>query len=354
MASATPTPGAREQDPAPQHEVQASVVVDHLNVSFGKKNVITDVSFKIYKGEINGFLGISGAGKTTIIKVLTCQIPAKQWTGTVRVDGLDPASPKNTPAIMSRIGYVPQLEELNLYYELSPIDNVKIFAAAYGIPDARATELAEKYFTILDIPRDTWHHKVETMSGGEKKRVSIAIGLIHDPGLLFLDEPTTGVDASKRYDILNYLKKLNRQLGTTMVIITHDLEGFRSGSLNQLVQICDTVSIIRLGKLLEHDTPQNLISSLPSQGNIMKLVIPGLDNRGMRTITRERGVKYVMRAGNEVVEIFMNDVDNASASLLERLVAGGLAITEVTRERASFRRYFQLRIQIEEEKEASV
>ncbi len=343
MASATPAPGAREQEPAPQHEVQASVIVDHLDVSFGKKKVITDVSFKIYKGEINGFLGISGAGKTTIIKVLTCQIPAKQWTGTVRVDGLDPASPKNTPAIMSRIGYVPQLEELNLYYELSPIDNVKIFAAAYGIPDSRATELAEKYFTILDIPKDTWHHKVETMSGGEKKRVSIALGLLHDPGLLFLDEPTTGVDASKRYDILNYLKKLNRQLGTTMVIITHDLEA---------ALICDTVSIIRLGKLLEHDTPQNLIRSLPSQGNIVKLVIPGLDNRGMRAITRERGVKHVMRAGNDIVEIFMDDVENASAGLLERLVASGLPVTEVTRERASFRRYFQLRIQIEEEKEA--
>jgi ABC-2 type transport system ATP-binding protein len=335
----------RDQEATHPSDAQASVVVDHLDVSFGKKRVITDVSFKIYKGEINGFLGISGAGKTTIIKVLTCQIPAKQWTGTVRVDGLDPASLKNTAAIKSRIGYVPQLEELNLYYELSPIDNVKIFAAAYGIPDARATELAEKYFTILDIPKDTWHHKVETMSGGEKKRVSIALGLIHDPGLLFLDEPTTGVDASKRYDILNYLKKLNRQLGTTMVIITHDLEA---------ALICDTVSIIRLGKLLEHDTPQNLISSLPSQGNIVKLVIPGLDNRGLRAITKERGVRYVMRAGNDVVEIFMDDVENASAGLLERLVAGGLPVTEVTRERASFKRFFQLRIQIEEEKEAHV
>ncbi|MBN2149850.1 MAG: ABC transporter ATP-binding protein, partial [Candidatus Lokiarchaeota archaeon] len=216
------------------------------------------------------------------------------------------------------------------------------FAAAYGIPDARATELAEKYFKILDVPQDTWRHRVETMSGGEKKRVSIAIGLIHDPGILFLDEPTTGVDASKRYDILNYLKKLNRQLGTTMVIITHDLEA---------ALICDTVSIIRQGKLLEHDTPQNLIRSLPSQGNILKIVVPGLDNRGFRAITREPGVKHVMRAGNDTVEIFMDDVEGASAGLLERLVAGGLGIKEVTRERASFRRYFQLRIQIEEERE---
>nr|MDO8085398.1 ABC transporter ATP-binding protein [Candidatus Sigynarchaeum springense] len=321
---------------------EPSIVVDHLDVSFGKKKVISDVSFKIYKGEINGFLGISGAGKTTIIKVLTCQIPAKHWTGTVRVEGLDPAKPKNIQAILSKLGYVPQLEELNLYYELSPLDNVKVFAAAYGIPDSKVFELAEKYFTILDIPKDTWRHKVETMSGGEKKRVSIAIGLIHDPRLLFLDEPTTGVDASKRYDILNYLKKINRQLGTTMVIITHDLEA---------ALICDTVSIIRLGKLLEHDTPLNLIQSLPSQGNILKITTPGLDNRVFRAMTKEPGVKHVMRAGNDTVEIFMEDVEHASAGLLERLVANGLAITEVTRERASFRRYFQLRIQIEDEKE---
>ncbi len=319
-----------------------SIVVDHLDIRFGSKHVVKDVSFVIHEGEVNGFLGISGAGKTTIIRVLTCQVPSKNWTGTVRIGKLDPALAGDRSKILAQIGYVPQLEELNLYHDLTPIDNVKIVASAYGIPTKNALEIAKKYFNILDIPPDTWKNKVRTMSGGEQKRVSIALGLLHEPSILFLDEPTTGVDASKRYDILNYLKKLNRELGTTMVIITHDLEA----SL-----ICDSVSIIRLGCLLEHDTPQKLISSLPSGGKIIKVIVPDLDERKIRFVRGQPGVRHVMRGGNEMLEIFMDDIDKRYPGLLKAMVENGIEITEVTREETSFRRYFQLRIQIEEDKE---
>ena len=318
------------------------IIVKNLNVKFGKKHVIHDVSFSIQKGEINGFLGISGAGKTTIIRVLTCQIPKKFWRGEVKVSGLDPSKRKNRRNILQKIGYVPQLEELNLYYDLTPIENVKIFASAYGIGGKKAKSIGEKYFKILDVPEDTWFHPVNKMSGGEKKRVSIAIGLIHEPEILFLDEPTTGVDASKRYDILNYLKKVNRQLGTTMVIITHDLEA---------ALICDSTSIIRNGKLLEHDDPDNLINTLPSGGNLVKIVIPRLDRKIIRALSNYPNVQYVMRGGNEIVEVFMENLKENYPTLLESLLNEEIKVSEVTLERTSFRRYFQLRIQIEEEKE---
>ncbi|MFX0101755.1 MAG: ABC transporter ATP-binding protein [Candidatus Hodarchaeota archaeon] len=332
--------GTRSSEVTSQRE---RITVDKLNVKFGTKHVIKNVSFKIYEGEINGFLGISGAGKTTIIRVLTCQIPKKNWTGSVKIDGLTPGKGRNRAKIMQKIGYVPQLEELNLYHDLSPIENVKIFASTYGIPNKEAVEIAKKYFKILDVPEDTWKQKVKKMSGGEKKRVSIALGLIHEPTILFLDEPTTGVDASKRYDILNYLKKLNRQLGTTMVIITHDLEA---------ALICDTTSIIRLGELLEHDTPQKLIGSLPSQGRIIKLVIEGLDSKMMRFIKNQSHVKHVMRGGNEIVEIIMDGIEQNYSTLVESILQEGMKIHEITREVTSFRRYFQLRIQVEEERTA--
>jgi len=167
------------------------VEVENLNVQFGKKQIVHDVSFNVNKGEIIGMFGISGAGKTTIIRVLTCQIDKKNWQGRVKVTDLSPAKKKNHPKILSNIGYFPQLEQLNLYFELSPLANVDIFTSTYGMDKQEAKKVAEELFTILDIPKDTWNKRVKHMSGGEKKRLSMAIGLIHNPNVLFLDEPTT-------------------------------------------------------------------------------------------------------------------------------------------------------------------
>lgn len=165
--------------------------MENLEVQFGEKKIIHNVSFNVKKGEIIGFFGISGAGKTTIIRVLTCQISKKNWTGDVEVTNLTPRNKRNHAKILSNIGYVPQLEELNLYYDLSPIKNVEVFASCYSMNVKDAKKIAEELFTILDIPEDTWKKPIKKMSGGEKKRVSMAIGLIHQPDVLFLDEPTT-------------------------------------------------------------------------------------------------------------------------------------------------------------------
>ena len=170
--------------------------VKNLNVSFGKKKIIHNVSFRVKKGEIIGFFGISGAGKTTIIRVMTCQINKKDWEGIVKISGLSPANKKNYQKILETIGYVPQLEELNLYYDLTPLVNVEIFASNYGMGKKKAQKVAEDLFSILEIPKDTWKKPLKRMSGGEKKRVSIALGLLHQPSILFLDEPTTGDSAS--------------------------------------------------------------------------------------------------------------------------------------------------------------
>ena len=170
------------------------VNVKNLDVIFKKKKIIHDVSFQVYKGEIIGLFGISGAGKTTIIRVLTCQIMKKHWKGMVSVTDLSPRKKRDHSKILSNVGYVPQLELLNLYYDLSPLVNVEIFASNYGLKKKSAIKVAKDLFSILDIPEDTWKNPLEKLSGGEKKRVSMAIGLIHKPEILFLDEPTTLID----------------------------------------------------------------------------------------------------------------------------------------------------------------
>lgn len=321
------------------------VEVNNLNVKFGEKHVVNDVSFTVNKGEIIGLFGISGAGKTTIVRVLTCQIEKKHWTGNVMVTGLSPEKKSNHSKILSNIGYVPQLELLNLYFELNPMVNVEVFTSTYGMNKNKAKETAEKLFKILDIPRDTWKKRVEKMSGGEKKRLSMAIGLIHNPDVLFLDEPTTGVDASKRYDILSYLKKLNQKFNTTMFIITHDLEA---------ALICDKVAILKDGRLLEFDTSQNLISSLPSEGLIARFTIEDLNEKLIAFIKKFPFIRRIIRVGNEAIEVLMENFEENLPKLIEYMVDNNIAITSMSKDIATFRRYFQIRIQKEEEKESSL
>ncbi|MEJ2295376.1 MAG: ATP-binding cassette domain-containing protein [Candidatus Lokiarchaeota archaeon] len=110
-----------------EESTEIMVDVNHLNVIFDENQIVYNVSFKVKKGEIIGLFGISGAGKTTIIRVLTCQIEKKNWNGSVFVTNLSPSKKRNHPLILQNIGYVPQLELLNLYYELSPMVNVEVF-----------------------------------------------------------------------------------------------------------------------------------------------------------------------------------------------------------------------------------
>jgi len=321
------------------------VLVDNLTVTFGENQVVKEVSFSVNQGEIIGMFGISGAGKTTIIRVLTCQIEKKNWIGNVVVTGLNPSKKRDHSKILSNIGYVPQLELLNLYFELNPMANVGVFTSTYGLDKRKAKETAEKLFKILDIPEDTWKKRVSRMSGGEKKRLSMAIGLIHNPKVLFLDEPTTGVDASKRYDILSYLKKLNQHLNTTMFIITHDLEA---------ALICDKTAILRQGKLLEFDIPQNLVSSLPSGGLVARISIENLDQKVIKMIQKFDSVKNVLRVGNETVEVLMENFENNLPKLIKYLFENDIKINSMSRDIANFRRFFQIRIQEEEDKENEV
>jgi ABC-2 type transport system ATP-binding protein len=321
------------------------VNVEKLNVSFGKAHIIHDVNFQVKSGEIIGFFGISGAGKTTIIRVLTCQIAKKNWNGNVQVTGLSPASKKNHSKILSNIGYVPQLETLNLYYDFSPLKNVEVFASCYGMDVKIAQKTAEDLFSILDIPEDTWKNPTKKLSGGEKKRVSMALGLIHRPPVLFLDEPTTGVDAAKRYDVLTYLKKLNRELGTTMFLITHDMEA---------ALVCDKSAILREGKLLEFDTNNSLISSLPSGGMLARFTIDELNEDKIDLIKKFSPVKETIRVGNEVVEVLMDNFDQNLSKLIQYMIKNNLKVNSMSRDVASFRRYFQIRIIREEEKERRI
>jgi len=312
--------------------------VKRLTVILGKKLIVKNIAFQIKSGEIVGMFGISGAGKTTILKTLLCQIGSNHWFGDVKVLGVSPK--RRTDKILNSVGYVPQLEESNLYPRLTAFQNMTVFGGVYGIKAKETRKIATKLFTILDIPRDVWKNKVKKLSGGEKKRVSFAIGMINTPKILFLDEPTTGIDASRRYDILNYLKKLNQELGTTMFLISHDLES----SL-----ICDRCAILKDGRLLEFDTSNSLISNLPSAGRVARLVVKNLNRDKVKIIQKFPSVKRILRSGSDVVDVFMDDFDENFPKIIQYGIQNNLEVKSVINDAADFKRYFQIRVQMDEE-----
>lgn len=193
------------------------------------------------------FLGPNGAGKTTTIKVLTTLL--QPTNGQVNIATFDVR--KKPDSVRSSIGIVPQA--LTLDDDLKGMANLLLSAKLYHVPDKIAKERADELLKLVGL-KDAAERDVSTYSGGMRKRLELIIGLIHNPKVLFLDEPTLGLDIQTRSVIWDYLKKLNKENGLTIFITTHYLE--------EADLLCDRIAIIDQGKILVEDTPSNLKQKL--------------------------------------------------------------------------------------------
>jgi ABC-2 type transport system ATP-binding protein len=222
------------------------LVVEDLEKSYGDNHAVRGVSFRVARGEIFGLLGPNGAGKTTTISMLTGLFPPD--AGTVTVDGLDLKT--QLAAVKAKLGLVPQ--EFALYPTLSARQNLTFFGKIYGL---RGKQLSNRVKEVLEMIglTDKADKAVETYSGGMKRRVNIGAGLLHKPDLLFLDEPTVGVDPQSRNAIFENVEALNRE-GMTVIYTTHYME--------EAQRLCHRVGIIDTGKMVALDTPSALIRSL--------------------------------------------------------------------------------------------
>jgi ABC-2 type transport system ATP-binding protein len=223
-------------------ENQVAIAVNGVTRRFGALTAVDDLSFNVGKGEIFGLLGPNGAGKTTTINLIIGLLKAQQ--GNIHVLGYDVAS--QSRHVYYKIGYVPQ--ETNLYQDLSAEENLWHHAALY-CPDlktvsARMEELLN--FTSL------WQRRkdpVRTYSGGMKRRLALARALLHDPEIIFFDEPTLGVDVQGRFALWDHIQK-QRDVGKTFVISTNNM--------TEADTLCDRLVIIDHGKAIALDTPENL------------------------------------------------------------------------------------------------
>jgi ABC-2 type transport system ATP-binding protein len=225
----------------------AILEVDKLVKKYGDFEAVGGVSFSVEQGEVFGLLGPNGAGKTQTISMLTGVIPPT--TGTARIGGYDIRTQMDQVKKIN--GLVPQ--DLALYPTLSARANLNFFGRIYGL---RGKELKERVEDVLRIVALTERadQAVDKYSGGMKRRVNIAAGLIHHPRLFFLDEPTVGVDPQSRNHIFESVQRLNRERGMSIVYTSHYME--------EVELLCNRVAIIDQGKIIAMDTIKNLIAML--------------------------------------------------------------------------------------------
>ena len=213
---------------------------------FGELVAVDGIDLDVQRGEAFGFLGPNGAGKSSTMRMIGCVSPIS--SGTLRILGLDPSS--DGPAIRGRLGVVPQQDTLDT--ELTVQENVLIYGRYFGFS---RRELRPKIEELLDFVQLTERagDKVEPLSGGMKRRLTIARSLVNDPELLLLDEPTTGLDPQARHVVWDRLFRL-KQRGVTLVLTTHYMD--------EAEQLCDRVGVLSGGRLRACGTPDELIASV--------------------------------------------------------------------------------------------
>jgi ABC-2 type transport system ATP-binding protein len=256
-----------------ENVVEAQGLVKH----YDDVEAVRGISFAIRRGEVFGFLGPNGAGKTTILSILSCLL--EPTAGGAIVAGHDVT--RECEKAKRKIGLVPQ--DLALYPTLSGLDNLQFFGSIYGL---RGRELRQRVDEMLEMVglSERARSAVKTYSGGMKRRLNIAAGLLHRPEVLFLDEPTVGVDPQSRNSIFEHVEKLNES-GMTILYTTHYME--------EAERLCDRVAIMDEGRIVALDAPRQLIGDL-AEGIIHLGIANGVADgllEGIRSLEQVRSVE---------------------------------------------------------------
>jgi ABC-2 type transport system ATP-binding protein len=277
-----------------------------LGFRYGDREALTDVTFAIARGEIFGFLGPNGGGKTTLFKLLSTLVPIQ--TGSARMFGHDLAG--ETGAVRRRLGVVFQHPSLD--GKLTVGENLAAHAHLYGISGARLRERSASMLERLGLSARE-RDRVETLSGGLQRRVELAKALLHQPDLLLLDEPSTGLDPAARREFWNYLEHLREHDGVTVVLTTHYMEE---------AERCDRIAILHQGKLVAIAPPGELKSEVGGDVVVVRTAAPEILQRkilarfklksqlvdGAIRIERIRGHELV----RDLIDAFGEEIESVS------------------------------------------
>src|SRR3954465_14575766 len=227
-----------------------AIDVQGIVKKFGEFTAVNGISFAVEEGEIFGLLGPNGAGKSTLIRMMVTLLPPT--AGTAVVNGFDVI--KQSDGVRRSIGVIPQAMTSDL--ELSVEENLIIFAKLYSVPRAKGEKLIDQLLEAVQLTE--WRAaQVKNLSGGMRRRVEIARGLVHEPRVFFLDEPTTGLDPVSRVGVWEMLGKLKRERDLTILVTTHYMD--------EADKLCDRIAIVDHGNLVVLDSPLKLKASIPGQ-----------------------------------------------------------------------------------------
>lgn len=243
------------------------LLVDQLRYEYGSRVAVDGISFSVRRGELFGLLGANGAGKTTTISCISGLL--SHWRGSLALNG-QPFSPAKSTKDRAALGIVPQ--ELALYEGLNAYENLKLFGQLNGLAGSALRARIDEMLELSGL-RERARDLVSTFSGGMKRRLNLAIGVIHHPQLLLLDEPTVGVDPQSRNHLFESLLELKRR-GLTMLYTTHYME--------EAQRLCDRIAIMNEGKLIAIGTSTELASEMGDPAANLEQVFLHLTGRKLR------------------------------------------------------------------------
>jgi ABC-2 type transport system ATP-binding protein len=280
---------------------------------FGPFTAVNGITFAVEEGEIFGLLGPNGAGKSTLIRMLVTLLPPT--AGTALVNGFDVV--KESDGVRQSIGVIPQAMTSDL--ELSVEENLIIFAKLYSVPRAKRERLIAELLEAVELTQ--WRKaQVKNLSGGMRRRVEIARGLVHEPRIFFLDEPTTGLDPVSRVAVWEMLAKIKRERNLTILITTHYMD--------EADKLCDRIAIVDHGELKALDSPLKLKASIPGKNTLeasFSANPPGWQER----LERLTGVETVT-AHDNVFRIATTNGPATTLALMELAAAEGLAVLSLS------------------------
>jgi ABC-2 type transport system ATP-binding protein len=309
---------ARQQSENETNDAKRNAAIDAEDVCVTYDDgteAVQGVSLTVEEGEFFGFLGPNGAGKTTTIKTLVTLLYPTQ--GSVRVNGYD--TKQEPQAVRESIGYMAQ--ETSVDFELTPRENLRVACRMYGVPKEKREARIDELLDLVDL-RDVADKRAETFSGGMQKRLDTATVLVHQPPVVFLDEPTTGLDPEARLRVWNYFEKINKR-GTTVFLTTQYLE--------EANELCDRLAILQDGQITHTGTPAALKSAVGTETITVALKDPSADQR-RRAMRILRQINTLDAAAIEkTADGLTIEADNARAAtseLFTELAAADITVTD--------------------------
>ncbi len=291
-----------------------AIEVNHIVKKYGDFTAVDDVSFAVKEGEIFGLLGPNGAGKSTLIRMMTTLIPIT--SGYARIAGHDVA--KDPDAARRSIGVIPQALTSDL--DLTVQENLSIYAKLYDVPTQRRNAAIEELLELVDLTK--WRDaQTKTLSGGMRRRLEIARGLVHRPKIFFLDEPTTGLDPVSRVAVWEMLTNIKSQRQLTILITTHYMD--------EADRLCNRIAIVDHGKLVALDTPEALKNSVPGS-TVIEVHFDNPPADWEQRLHSLAGVTSVQPEGAGMFRVLTSDGSHTTTQLVEMAVQSAVKLKTLT------------------------